>query len=102
MSFCCRLCKPYEKCCLQQSGTVEYSLLCEPAVDQRSVGVTGAVGFKSVGGGMPYAYVSQCGSVQCINDYGFLCSLSVIFSLHCWCKCKASMSFFSAQRSTFV
>lgn len=26
--------------------TVEYSLLCEPAVDQRRVGVTGAVGFK--------------------------------------------------------
>ena len=31
---------------VQQSGPVEYSLLCEPAVDQRSVGVTGAVGFK--------------------------------------------------------
>lgn len=28
------------------SGTVEYSLLCEPAVDQRRVGVTDAVGFK--------------------------------------------------------
>lgn len=41
-----RWCKPYEKCCLQRSGTVEYSLLYEPAVDQRRVGVTGAVGFK--------------------------------------------------------
>lgn len=34
------------------------------------------------GGGMLCAYVLQCGSVQRINDYGFVCSLSVCIFFH--------------------
>lgn len=65
MSFCYGWCTSHEKCCLQQSGPVEYSSLCEPAVHQRSVGVTGAVGLKS--GGERRLCV-ECGSLHCIND----------------------------------
>lgn len=60
----------------------------------------------SGGGGMLSASVLQCGSERCINDYGFVCSLSVCvyFSIHRSLEglaCAAIVSFFSAQRVYF-
>lgn len=40
------------------------------------------LGLKSGGGGMLCACVLQCGRVQRINDYEFVCSLSVCVIFH--------------------
>lgn len=53
------------------------------------------LGLKSGGGGMLCAYALQCGSVQCINDNGFVCALCVLFSYAA--LCEASWSFLSAS-----
>lgn len=37
---------PCDECCLQLSGPAKYCLLLEPVANQRSVGVTQAVGSK--------------------------------------------------------
>ena len=63
--------------------TVKYSLLCEPAADQRRVGVTDAVGFKVRREAMLCAHVLQCGCVQRFNDYGFVCVIFHVLVVHC-------------------
>lgn len=54
------------------------------------------------------AYVLQCGSVQRINDYGFVCPLSVCvyFSMHRWSSrlsvCKASVPLFLRSKGLIL
>lgn len=57
------------------------------------------LGLKSGGGGLLCTYALQCGSVQRINDYGFV--FVCLFSMHCrfskFSVCAASGSFLSAR-----